>query len=91
MLTPLLNRRGFRRACDWWAGNGPMAMSTCCTMIDLDGFKALNHRHGHPVWQRHFAATLRRHLSPADTITRLGGAEFALILLVLQWRHIVPW
>jgi GGDEF domain-containing protein len=23
-LTPLLNRRGFRRACDQWAGNGPM-------------------------------------------------------------------
>ena len=40
-LTPLLNRRGFRRACDRWAVNGPMAMSTCCAMIDLDGFKAM--------------------------------------------------
>ena len=29
----------------------------------------------------HFAATLRRHLRPADTIARLGGDEFALILM----------
>ena len=83
-LTPLLNRRGFRRACDRWSGNGPMAMSACCAMIDLDGFKAINDRHGHPVGDAalvHFAATLRRHLRPADTIARLGGDEFALILM----------
>ena len=83
-LTPLLNRRGFRRACDRWAGNGPMAMSACCAMIDLDGFKAINDRHGHPVGDAalvHFAATLRRHLRPADTIARLDGDEFALILM----------
>ncbi|MBP8265867.1 MAG: diguanylate cyclase [Zoogloea sp.] len=29
----------------------------------------------------HFAATLRRHLRPADTIARLGGDEFALLLM----------
>jgi len=82
-LTPLLNRRGFRRACDRWAGRGPMATSACCAMIDLDGFKAINDRHGHPVGDAalvHFAATLRQHLRPADTIARLGGDEFALIL-----------
>jgi diguanylate cyclase (GGDEF)-like protein len=83
-LTPLLNRRGFRRACDRWAGNGPMAISACCAMIDLDGFKAINDGHGHPVGDAalvHFAATLRRHLRPANTIARLGGDEFALILM----------
>jgi len=83
-LTQLLNRRGLRRACDRWAGNGPMAMSACCVMIDLDGFKAINDRHGHPVGDAallHFAATLRQHMRPADTIARLGGDEFALILM----------
>ena len=83
-LTPLLNRRGFRRACDRWAGNGPVAMSASCVMIDLDGFKAINDRHGHPIGDAalvHFAATLRRHLRPTDTIARLGGDEFALILM----------
>lgn len=82
-LTPLLNRRGFRRACDRWAG-APMAMSACCVMIDLDGFKAINDRHGHPVGDAallHFAWTLHRHMRPADTIARLGGDEFALILM----------
>jgi diguanylate cyclase (GGDEF)-like protein len=53
-------------------------------MIDLDGFKAINDRHGHPVGDAalvHFAATLRRQLRPADTIARLGGDEFSLILM----------
>ena len=53
-------------------------------MIDLDGFKAINDRHGHPVGDAalvHVAATLRRHLRHADTIARLGGDEFALILM----------
>jgi diguanylate cyclase (GGDEF)-like protein len=57
--------------------------SACCVMVDLDGFKAINDRHGHPVGDAaliHFAATLRRHMRPTDTIARLGGDEFALIL-----------
>lgn len=80
-LTPLLNRRGFRRACDRWPGKDTAA---CCVMIDLDGFKAINDRHGHPVGDAmlvHFAATLHQHMRPADVIARLGGDEFALILL----------
>jgi diguanylate cyclase (GGDEF)-like protein len=82
-LTPLLNRRGFRRACDQWADGGAKDVSACCVMVDLDGFKAINDRHGHPVGDAaliHFAATLGRHIRPTDTIARLGGDEFALIL-----------
>ncbi|MBK8358684.1 MAG: GGDEF domain-containing protein [Comamonadaceae bacterium] len=50
----------------------------------------MNHRHGHPVGDAalvHFAATLRRHLRPADTIARLGGDEFALILMNCSGGH----
>jgi diguanylate cyclase (GGDEF)-like protein len=82
-LTPLLNRRGFRRACDQWADGDVKDASACCVMVDLDGFKAINDRHGHPVGDAaliHFATTLRRHMRPTDTIARLGGDEFALIL-----------
>ncbi len=82
-LTPLLNRRGFQRACDQWADGVLRDASACCVMVDLDGFKAINDRHGHPVGDAaliHFAATLRRHMRPTDTIARLGGDEFALIL-----------
>src|SRR5574338_475539 len=61
-----------------------MAISACCAMIDLNGFKAINDRRGHPVGDAalvHFAATLRRHLRPADIIARLAGDEFALIVM----------
>jgi len=81
--TPLLNRRGFRRACDQWADGDVKDASACCVMVDLDGFKAINDRHGHPVGDAaliQFAATLRLHMRPTDTIARLGGDEFALIL-----------
>ena len=81
-LTPLLNRRGFRRACDRWAGNGPMAMSACCAMIDLDGFKAINDTHGHDAGD-HFlaeiAARLRETLRQQDFAARHGGDEFVVI------------
>ena len=82
-LTPLLNRRGFRRACDQWANGDVKDASACCVMVDLDGFKAINDRHGHPVGDAaliYFAATLRRHMRPTDTIARLGGDEFVVIL-----------
>ncbi|WP_300327332.1 GGDEF domain-containing protein [Accumulibacter sp.] len=51
---------------------------------DRPGWLQGHDRHGHPVGDAalvHFAATLRRHLRPADTIARLGGDEFALILM----------
>jgi len=52
-------------------------------LIDLDLFKAVNDRHGHPVGDRVLAALsalLRRRVRGSDLIGRLGGEEFALIL-----------
>ncbi|MFZ1625197.1 MAG: GGDEF domain-containing protein [Gammaproteobacteria bacterium] len=52
-------------------------------IIDLDKFKPLNDRHGHPVGDRilqHVAAMLRTGLRSSDTPCRLGGDEFALML-----------
>lgn len=80
-LTPLLNRRGFQRACDRHADT--QEGTVCCVMIDLDGFKGINDQHGHPMGDAalvHFATTLRQHMRPGDAIARLGGDEFALIL-----------
>lgn len=80
-LTALLNRRGFRRACDAHPEQAPVVLS--CVMIDLDDFKGINDRHGHPAGDAalmHFAGTLRRGLRPEDTVARLGGDEFALLL-----------
>ena len=49
-------------------------------VIDLDDFKSLNDRYGHPVGDRvlcSLAALLRRHLRQSDLLGRLGGDEFA--------------
>ena len=82
-LTPLLNRRGFRRACDQWSASQSMGTRMCCAMMDLDDFKSINDQYGHPVGDAaliHFAKTLRLHVRRADAIARLGGDEFALVL-----------
>jgi diguanylate cyclase (GGDEF)-like protein len=63
----------------WRDEAGPAAI----LMIDLDHFKAINDRWGHPVGDqvlRHFSSLLRRILRKSDVGGRLGGEEFALLL-----------
>jgi two-component system, cell cycle response regulator len=52
-------------------------------MADLDDFKDVNDRHGHPagdVVLREFADVLRETLRDADVAGRWGGEEFILVL-----------
>jgi diguanylate cyclase (GGDEF)-like protein len=52
-------------------------------IMDLDHFKLVNDRHGHPVGDaalRQIAEMLRAHLRSTDVVARVGGEEFAVIL-----------
>jgi diguanylate cyclase (GGDEF)-like protein len=52
-------------------------------MCDLDHFKKINDRHGHAVGDmvlKHFATILRKALRKHDTVGRVGGEEFAVVL-----------
>ena len=81
-LTGLANRRVFGDALEHalaHAGDGLVAVLFC----DLDGFKAVNDRHGHHAGDDLLTAAadrLRACLAPGDVLARLGGDEFAVLL-----------
>ena len=55
---------------------------TCVLVVDLDGFKAINDRLGHPMGDlvlMAFAERLRSVLRSSDTAARLGGDEFSIV------------
>jgi diguanylate cyclase (GGDEF)-like protein len=83
-LTGALNRRGFlrdlTRALAYGSRYGAPAALLLC---DLDDFKPVNDRYGHPTGDRalqHVADLLRAHVRASDSVGRIGGDEFALIL-----------
>lgn len=74
-LTGLTNRRGFNLALQ----AGPSVL----LLLDVDGFKQVNDRHGHPAGDRLLqliAGRLQRELRPTDRLARLGGDEFAVLV-----------
>jgi len=83
-LTGLANRRGFdlhlRKALAQARRNG---VGGILLMIDLDGFKAINDRHGHAAGDallQTVGELLRTDVRETDTVARLGGDEFAVLL-----------
>jgi diguanylate cyclase (GGDEF)-like protein/PAS domain S-box-containing protein len=84
-LTGLPNRRRFLEQLDLELARlrRGLAPSAALLMLDLDHFKKVNDRYGHPAGDsvlQHFSALLRESLRRVDTAGRLGGEEFAVVL-----------
>lgn len=83
-LTGLRNRREFESAVDRLLQKLPLEADTAYLMIlDLDYFKAINDRLGHPIGDqvlRELSERLLSRLRKDDLLARLGGDEFALLV-----------
>jgi diguanylate cyclase (GGDEF)-like protein/PAS domain S-box-containing protein len=85
MLTGLPNRRHFLVQLDQETARVRRANDHCAAvlMIDIDFFKKVNDGFGHTTGDsalRHLASLMRQELRKIDTLGRLGGEEFGIIL-----------
>lgn len=83
-LTHLPNRRMFlRRMSRSIAECAKREDHGALLFVDLDNFKTLNDTQGHDIGDRYLAdvaGRLRTCVSPRDTVARIGGDEFVVIL-----------
>ena len=84
-LTGVLNRRGFHDAALRAVSTGRRQRQSIAVCIaDIDHFKSINDRFGHTVGDRtlcFICNSLTRGLRGGDLVGRIGGEEFALLLV----------
>jgi diguanylate cyclase (GGDEF)-like protein len=87
-LTGLLNRRGFERELQRALAYVQRYGATAALLfLDLDGFKAVNDRHGHAAgdWALgRLARLIAGHVRASDVVARIGGDEIVALLWNLR-------
>ncbi|HEX4583191.1 MAG TPA: diguanylate cyclase [Burkholderiaceae bacterium] len=83
-LTGLPNRRLLAERVRAALATSALRNSGCAILVfDLDGFKPINDRYGHAAGDlvlREIARRLQNVVRPQDTVARIGGDEFALLM-----------
>jgi diguanylate cyclase len=83
-LTGTLNRKGLDEALEREIARARRRGSALCLgLLDIDNFKNLNDTYGHKAGDEalvHLAGVVRDSLRPQDSVGRLGGEEFIIIL-----------
>ncbi len=82
-LSVLNNRRAFIRiGTEWVAESNKSGQTLHLSMFDIDYFKNVNDRYGHPTGDlviREFGKMLKDYFSAGSLIARIGGEEFAVL------------
>ena len=83
-LTGLYNRRHFFTLAEHWCDHASeMPIQISAMMIDIDHFKKVNDKYGHPAGDyvlEKITSTIQSSLRTDDILCRYGGEEFGLLL-----------
>jgi len=82
-LTSVLNRNAYNEDIEQIiAGNMSLLLPGVCVRIDVDKFKAINDKFGHPAGDealQRIATILRQTVREHDHVYRVGGDEFGIL------------
>jgi diguanylate cyclase len=82
-MTQLCNRRAFDKAIAHVFDDPKKVMFSALILADIDRFKQINDRYGHPVGDKiiqHVAGIIRTTAASDMIVARTGGEEFAIIV-----------
>ena len=83
-LTGIYNRRGFEiQVKNLFADSALASKAACLLMVDIDHFKKINDSYGHLFGDKvihTLANTLKSQIKGQDSVARIGGEEFAVLL-----------